>query len=396
MRLQVSCAASLCALFLSACVKHPSEPKEPPSKPDSCCHGTLLVLPYDSASGAIRVGASVRVQKQHGDYTQTKVSDQAGALFTELCPGTYILRVAHEHCAVQELTLTLECNDVTTLRLPLHCEGRDEDTCCQGIISVRVADSIRMTPPPSATVRLWCQGVLLEQQLARNGLAAFDGLCAGAYVVEVLAEGYQSKEVRVHVECNTHVSVDVMLHPAHRECCEGVAEIVVRDSGSERPIAGALVRLWREGRILAEGSSIQNGVVRFVHLCKGDYGVSIHAEGYNPKEFEFDLGCNQTIERHVLLSRREPDKCCEGKVSVFVRDSETREPIEQAIVRLWKANVVLSTKSTDGRGRVGFERLCIGRYAISIYREDYRGYEQDFELGCNEELTLEVFPQKKR
>jgi|LJSS01.1.fsa_nt_gb hypothetical protein len=382
------------ALLLGACVKHPTEPKEPPTSPDSCCNGVLLVLPYDSLSGAVVVGASVRVQKQQGDYNQTKVSDQGGALFTGLCPGTYALRIAREHCAVRELTITLECNEVATLRIPLRCENA-QDSCCHGIISVSILDSLSMTPPPSATVRLWRNGTIVEQQQTRQGAAAFDGLCAGEYVLEILAEGYQPKELPVRLECNAHVGVRVLLSRKQQECCNGVLELVVRDSLTNEPIPGAVVRLWREGRIVAEARTNDNGVARFAELCKGAYGISVHAEGYNPKELTVELGCNQAKGHQIFLSQRQTNECCNGSITLIVRDADTRQPVAQATVRLWVGSTVIATKSTNGDGRTAFERLCEGRYAISIQRDGYRGYEQIVELGCNEAVTLEIALQKR-
>jgi len=393
MRHAYTIAGILFALLLSACVKHPTEPKEPPTHPDSCCNATLLVVPYDSASGTVAVGASVRVQKQNGDYNTTQVSSQTGALFTGLCPGTYAIRIAREHCAVRELTVTIECNESAVLQVPLACE-RAADSCCHGIISVRVMDSLD-AEPILATVRLWRNGQLVEQQQTRQGTAAFDGLCAGRYVLEIVAEGYQSKEVVVELECNAHVGLLILLSPRQRECCNGVLEITVTDSVRHTPIAGATVRLWQGGRIVAEAVTNANGTVRFANLCKGVYGISVHAEGYKPREGEIELGCNQARGILISLEPRESNACCDGVLTVLVRDWTTHEPLSQTPVRLWKAGTLLQTKYTNGDGRVSFERLCEGRYAISISRDGYQGYESGVEVGCNERLTLEVFLRRR-
>ncbi|MEN3026611.1 MAG: carboxypeptidase-like regulatory domain-containing protein [Chlorobiota bacterium] len=298
--------AALIAVLLSACVKHPSEPKEPPpsSHPDSCCNTLLIVLPYDSASGTPVVGASVRVQQAQGSYSETKVTQQNGASFPKLCPGTYFLRISHEHCSVRELSIALECEDTVELRIPLVCEERDSDTCCRGVITVRVYDSLQAKPLRDAIVRLWEQGKLVETRPVHDGSAAFDGLCKGEYVIEVTAEEYQPREIRIYLPCNDRVEARVGLLPKHQECCEGMVAVIIQDSVSAQRIRGARVWLWQNGRLITQQETGADGVARFTRLCQGPYGISVHADGYRPKEFELTLGCNQAIERHVLLPRR--------------------------------------------------------------------------------------------
>ncbi len=383
------------ALVLTACVKPPTGP-EPPAKPDSCCHGTLVVLPYDSVSGDLLVGASVRVQKQQGDYSQTKTVEAGGAVFTGLCPGTYALRIAREHCAVRELTVTLECNESAVVHTALLCESGSSDSCCHGVVSVVVTDSLRHAPASGVVVRIWRRGNLVEQHEARQGVATFDGLCPGEYVLEVVGEGYVPKELPLRLECNDRREVHVLLSPRQHECCEGVLEIVVRDS-SEEPVVNALVRLWRNGAVVAEARTDSRGVVRFAHLCKGVYGVSIHHEDYLPKEFQVELGCNQALERRVFLeSRSGEDRCCSGALTVLVLDAQSRQPLAQAMVRLWVGNTVKAMLATSADGKARFEHLCAGTYALSVHRgDDYRPYELTFQLECNEQLSLTVLLQRR-
>ncbi|MDW8012677.1 MAG: hypothetical protein RMJ47_06810 [Bacteroidota bacterium] len=247
----------------------------------------------------------MRVQQDQGSYNKTKVTQQDGASFSGLCPGTYIVHISHEHCSVRELSVELGCEDTVKLCIPLDCgEERDSDTCCRGVITVRVYDSLQAKPLQAAVVCLWKQGKLVETQPAHDGSAAFDSLCEGEYVVEVTAEGYRSREVRIHLPCNDHVEIWVGLLPKHQECCEGMVAVIVQDSTRVQRIQGAQVRLWQNGRLLTQQGTDADGVARFTRLCQGPYGISVHADGYWPRELEFSLGCNQAIEHCVSLSRR--------------------------------------------------------------------------------------------
>lgn|GEM_PF-1069597 len=383
---------ALGALLASSCVKHPTEPKEPPPKSDSCCNGTLLIVPYDSVSGEIISGASVRLQKQNGDYSRTIPSDSTGALFTRLCPGTYAIRIAtespHKPCAVREMTITMGCNETKTLRVPIRCER--ESNCCHGVLIVFAMDSLRMSPPSaSGIVRLWRGNAIIQQAELRQGQAAFDGLCPGEYTVEIRAEGYQLKEIPVRLECNEQKLLRLLLSPMPKECCEGKIKVVVRDSVRATALSGVRIRLWKGGAIIAERATDSEGRAMFDQLCKGVYGVSIYAEGYVPKEFVIELGCNQEIERLALLSPRE-GQCCHGALAILVRDSETGKPVDEAIVGLWAGGTLLRTKETDDDGQVYFGQLCNRRYAISVHHEDYYPFEQSLTLECNEQARLTI------
>ncbi len=378
------------ALVVSSCVKHPTEPKEPPTRADSCCNSVMLIIPYDSASGAPVVGASVRLQKS--DRTWTAVTDSWGALFRDLCPGTYSVRIASEHCSVRELSVPVECNSALTLRVPLRCE-RDSD-CCRGILSFSILDSLSLQPLPQATVRLWRHGTLIAQQQAQQGIAVFDNLCAGEYMADIVAEGYQPKELPVRVECRGHVGIHILLSPRHHECCEGELVILVRDSSLRAPIAGARVRLWREGRLVAELIADLEGRVEFKHLCRGLYGISVHAEGYTPKEFTLEVGCNEKLREHAWLSPRK-DQCCQGSLTAIVLDAQTRNPIKSATVRLWVGSQLLATESTNEHGEARFERLCNRRYGLSVHHPDYQPFEQSVELECNERVVLYIALQRR-
>ncbi len=380
---------SALALLLQACVK-PTEPTEPK---DSCCNGSLTVLVYDSTSGMLIAGASVQIRREHSDYQATATTNEAGvAEFAHLCAGTYSIRIAAEGCAVVELSLELECNGHALLRVPLRCE-RSDRKCCHGAIALAVRDSATGQAIAGASVQLRQRGVVLEETHTNSeGVAAFDGLCPGEYVLVVAAEGYRACELTVTLECNQVRRFAVALQQRSQECCNGVLEIVVY--GMNKPLPNATVRLWRQGRLYAEARTSQNGVARFAALCMGVYGVSVQppAELHDllPQETQVELGCNQARELRIELPRRE-GACCDGMLAVVVRDSLSNSPLQGAVVRLWKGSALLATMSTNDAGVARFTDLCPGRYGVSVHYysgHNTIGKETEVELECNERAEL--------
>jgi uncharacterized surface anchored protein len=389
-RLSLPFLFSALVLLLQACVK-PTEPTEPK---DSCCNGSLTILVYDSTSSKLITGASIQIRREHSDYQATATTNEAGvAEFAHLCAGTYSIRIAAEGCAVVELSLELECNGRAFLRVPLRCERSDRE-CCHGAIVLAVRDSATGEAIVGAVVQLRQRGVVLEETRTNGeGVAAFDGLCPGEYVLVVAAEGFQARELTVTLECNQVRRLVVALQQRRQECCNGVLEIVVY--GMNKPLPNATVRLWRQGRLYAEARTNQNGVARFANLCMGVYGISVQPppefHDLLPQETQVELSCNQARELRIELPPREGGSCCDGVIAVVVRDSLSNSPLQGAVVRLWKGSTLLARMSTNDAGVARFTDLCPGRYGVSVHYslgDITIGKETEVELECNERVEL--------
>ncbi|MDP0941425.1 hypothetical protein, partial [Klebsiella quasipneumoniae] len=83
-------------------------------------------------------------------------------------------------------------------------------------------------------------------------------------------------------------------------------KVWVQNESGEK-IKNAEVRLWKDGKKIESGKSV-DGYVYFDDLCEGKYGISIFADNYKEIEFNVELGCNEqkVIEKKLVKNGDEP------------------------------------------------------------------------------------------
>jgi len=270
----------------------------------------------------------------------------------------------------------------------------DGDGC--GRIAVSVADDSTGDPVVGAEVRLRRGESLVTKTRSDSlGNAVFEFLRAGTYSLRIARDGYLVVERTVELgECDS-VMVELEMHGSggghettNDSCCNGVLTIVPKDSATGEAISGAEVRIGRSGSEPRKTISGGEGST-FREVCSGVYNVRIAREGYAVVEFTQTVGCDDTVTIDRLLVRNSgsDDSCCNGSITVVVRDSASGSALSGATVKIWRNGALMGTKTTNGSG-VTFTDLCKGSYGFDILKEGYKHIEFTAEIGCNGSLEL--------
>ena len=352
------------------------------SENDSCCNGIIYFYAKDSENNPIK---EVKVKLWNGsDLLNTKYTNEAGkVIFEDICEGNYQISFMREGYSGQEFNFEMGCND--TVEYVKTMEKAEEDSCCEGILKVYPRDKETNKALTGATVKLWKDGKLLETIVVEEGKAVFDGLCEGKYGVDIIMEGYVDIEFTVEIPCNETVVVEKGLEKD--DCCDGILKVYPRDKETNEALTGATVKLWKDGKLL-ETIVVEEGKAVFDGLCEGKYGMDIIMEGYHDIEFTVEIPCNETVIVEKGLEKE--DDCCNGLIKVVVRNKETNEAIKEAIVKLWQNGEKIGLQYTNEKGNVIFDKLCEGKYAISVAVEGYGEFEKAVELGCNDTIAVEA------
>lgn len=367
---------------------------------DSCC-GKLGL----SISGMNEMLNNVEVKLRKGDHLISKsyTNDHGKLTFYHLCEGTYNIRIAKDGFKVKEEVFEIggDCDSVG-FAIALESNGHvEEDSCCESAVNITVKDSATHQILEHVQIKLQ-KGDKKIIKNTENGAAIFNELCEGVYAVRIAREGYKVMEFSLEVGCDTETNLTKFLASMgqnHHEdsCCNGLIRIMVKNSGGE-VLNHATVKLWKGGQILKTQQMSSEGVT-FKELCEGNYGISINSEGYNGAEFNFELGCNDTLETfHKVLTPKQSgnDSCCKGVLFIAIKEDGTDHRISNATVKLWKGNQLVKTATTNGDGVVKFEGLCPGEYSISMMREGFTGKEfGDIRFECNDTLELHKTLVKK-
>ena len=348
---------------------------------NDCCLGKVSLLVLDDKLVGVE---GVKVKLWSGSTViRDGLTDAEGSItFDKICEGKYQISFIKEGYKGQEFNFEIGCNQELSFQKTI---AKLEDDCCKGIIKVFTKDYGTGEALNGAKVIIWKDGKAIRDRLTENGMAGFDGLCQGVYVVSIEKDGYNPIEFKVELGCNKTLELEKKLIKKNEDCCKGIIKVMPKDNTTNEPLNGATVNLWKDGKLFRT-TKVVNGVAGFDGLCEGRYGIDVIAEGYKAIEFVVELGCNETkeFEKKLVLA----DECCKGIIKVIVRDDKTGELMKFGVVKLWKDGKLLKEgKVTDGI--VVFENLCEGKYSIGITAEGYKGAEAGIELGCNATKEIE-------
>jgi protocatechuate 3,4-dioxygenase beta subunit len=232
--------------------------------------------------------------------------------------------------------------------------------------------------------------VLKKGKSDENGNVKFDGLCLEQYEFRLAIDGFKVIEELVSIEnCDETLSLNFKMVSTQSEedtCCDGVFIFKPKDENGEI-LNGTKVYIYKDGKVI-EDPIVENGKATADGLCEGKYTIVYKRDGYENKEVQVEIGCDEekTLE-HTL--EKKSIECCEGKVKLIVKD-ENGNVLKNAAVRLWKGSKKLTELKTDANGYVEFKELCESdEYSISIFADGYEELEFEFDLDCNKELSFE-------
>jgi protocatechuate 3,4-dioxygenase beta subunit len=355
---------------------------------DSCCHGVATIIVRDSIGATLLSGATVKLWKNGALLTTLTTNVDGQVRFTGLCPGEYGLSILKEQYYGREYRFIVACSDTITQTRTLLAKTAGGDSCCSGVISFVVRDSLTNDIITGLTVKLW-QGNQLKktQTMTANGVG-FANLCEGTYGISVSGERITPFEFEVHLDCDDTVNI-LKLVRRNDTCCNNRIYLIVRDSVTNAFISNATVKIAKNGAVIGSQITNMDGYVSFEELCQGTYTLSIQREGYSNTQINVTVSCNSNEERSVRLwSRQQQDSCCNGVVKVIVNDSLNNIVLSGVLVKLWQNNQMISSQTTGSNGYIYFTGLCSGTYALSLSRTQYQGGEISFQIGCDDTIAV--------
>ncbi|MDH7515395.1 MAG: carboxypeptidase regulatory-like domain-containing protein [Bacteroidota bacterium] len=366
---------------------------------DSCCDGVLKIVPRDSATNAVLIGASVKVTRIGGD-SRTKCSTDDGALFLEICEGHYAVRIAKEGYAVREFTVTMGCNEEKLVTSYLSAVISN-DSCCHGSIQFTVVDSTTRSPVSGATVKLMRGSTVVAIQTTGGdshsaGTVLFANRCMGEYSIRVIKEGYAERTFSFYLGCDVQYvhTIAILATTTRDSCCHGSVQFTVVDSTTRDPINDATVKLRRGSTVIAAqmtgGDNRQAGTVRFLEICEGSYNILIVKSGYTAREFEFTIGCNEEYVHTLGLKQVTIDSCHTAVLKLRVKDSTVAEGgwLSGATVTLTMGHTTICTDTTNAEGWFIRSNLTApATYTATISKQGYR--TKSYVFTYKECITLE-------
>jgi hypothetical protein len=368
---------------------------------DTCCHAKLTVYARDSITNAALDGVGVLVFGSNSScVSRSQITAQGQpAVFTNMCPGTYTVRLEKQGYALQYFTVVLGCNQVLQVtRLMSLLNTNPADTCCHGVLSVYARDSVTNALLDGTSIVLMtanstCPGRTVITQQGQP--AVFQNMCPGTYTIRLQKSGYLLKYITVTMGCNQVLQATGLLKPAQTHpvdtCCNGRLTVIPRDSITNALLSGVSVLFTGSspGTIVTQPGAL----AVFNNVCPGNYYVRLEKAGYVIRYIHLTMGCNQILDLTALMrpNPSHPDTCCHGSITVVALDSATNSPVAGAVASLYQStnpSTGALTVTTNAQGVAVFGNRCPGAYYIHISRNNRPYVGLTVTLGCNEQKTV--------
>jgi len=205
----------------------------------------------------------------------------------------------------------------------------------------------------------------------------------GHYTFYVMPEGYSRFITEIDISENETKWINVTL-----KVMNSIIKGYVTEDDSRGPIENASVRAsGPEGE--NESTTDAMGYYEF-RIFEGDFHLSAGKDGYYHYDDDISVGFEETIWINITLKEAPPENSI---IKGYVNDADQRGPIQGASVDVDMEDYHKHNE-TDG---VGFYELRVpqGYFDFSVYKEGYRQYHQEVDVGENETIWINVTLEEK-
>lgn len=356
-------------------------------KKDTCCKGIIKVYVKDENGNPIKE-TKVRLWKGQDKIREVFTDDDGYVIMDGICEGNYQISLLKDGYKGQEFAFEMGCNDNKEFTKTML-----KQDCCNGKVKIIPKDKEIGDILNGANVKLRKDGAIIGEKKVENGFALFEKLCKGNYVVNITKDGYTALEFKFELGCDETKELDKMMEKVKKDsCCKGIIKVFVRDDDN-KALSSVKVMLRKNGELVEKIISNADGIAIFDGICEGKYQIDLQKEGYKAMEFMVEIGCDETVEVEKKMTI---DTCCTASFKVLVKDIDSEEYLEGAIVKIYLNGKAIRDGQTNSDGWVVFKELCAPvNYVFVIEKDGYNSAEFEIKLTACKEYK-EHFRIKKK
>ncbi|KGX88751.1 hypothetical protein N781_09540 [Pontibacillus halophilus JSM 076056 = DSM 19796] len=339
--------------------------------------GSIAGAILDSDTSTAIPNASVELLTNDAIFLTSTTADGSGNYtFTDLSPGSYIVRAQAANYSVNSVSSIVLASQVTSTDVPLMPSP--------GSISGTVTDEQTGVVLGGATVQvLDSLGNIVDATLTNgSGAYTFNNLATGSYTLVFTANGYSKLVIGSVVEAGQTTTTNVSL-----EEIAGSLQGTVEDN-TANAIAGALVTVYENQIPVATALTDENGNYFIPDLAGGAYNVVITADNYQSQSLGTTIVRGETTILNATL--QDSPGTLTGSVS------SSGSPLAGATIAIQNQSGIISTTFTDSNGQYVIENLAPGSYSVvasfSTYETQINGAIIEANTTTNVDFDLEQTP----
>jgi hypothetical protein len=313
-------------------------------------------------------GALVQLRRDGQVLRETHTNPGGHYRFGDVRPGDYGMLASAEGFMPEDARVHVTPGHEVVQNFLLEHRGGF------GRIAGRVlepADDGTEVPLPGALVKLR-QGdhILRETRSNDRGLYQFGEVPAGVYGVIAMAEHHVPADASVEVHAGQTTEQNFLLRRAPRPGAIAGRVLGETDDGGEMPVHNALVKVMRNGHVVRETRTGENGHYEFAELLPGVYGMVALAESYMAQDARVEVVGGQVAEHDFVLPQRPPPGGIAGRVEGLQGDGSVI-PLPGALLKLFKNGNVIREVRTNEHGEYRIPEVPAGEFGLLARAEGY-------------------------
>jgi len=236
---------------------------------------------------------------------------------------------------------------------------------CKQLVTGKVLNKETNSPIEFAQVSLYQNNILKETKNV-NSEFSFDLECNKSYKIIAEKENFNNAEFEFQTNNTNAFETSKMLLVTPIECKQLVTGKVLNKE-TNSPIEFAQVSLY-QNNILKETKNV-NSEFSFDLECNKSYKIVAEKENFNNAEVEFQTNKNNAIEtsKTLLLNPIE----CKQVINGIVLDKETNKPISNALVTIFKNNLLIETLNLNSNANFNYKLDCNSHYKFIATLKNY-------------------------
>lgn len=316
---------------------------------------TISGVVTSQSSGNPISGASIDLIKGSQNVIASTTTAVDGSYsFTGVNPGQYSVRATAAGFQTQIVGAKANNNQTTTVNFQLLSNP--------GTLSGQVLDAVTSLPISGAMIRVSQNDFLIATTTTDlNGNYTIIGLDPGSYTVVALANSYQDAIEGAVIQGGQTTILNFSL-----DSNPGSVSGHVSASNTGLPIAGAIVEITFNSRVIESTQTDLSGNYTFSGLAPDSYVVEAHADNFQTKESTVVVQSNQTSIVNFSLDP------FPGILTGSVTDANTSLPIAGAAVLVFSNNQLIDEALTDPSGNYTIDDLPPGSYQVLAIVRNYQ------------------------
>lgn len=333
---------------------------------DAITH-TVKVTKTDSDNNKLLAGVVFGIFQGDRELARATTDSKGIATFTGLKVGNYIIKELETipNYSLSSETIDVKIGDQTESKTFTYTF---ENSPIKHKVVITKVDSETKNPIEGAVLGIYSGGKLITQGTSNDkGIVEFTDLRDGNYIIKEIKApaNYKLSTDTITIDIVNQTSSQTFNKTFENEPIKHKVTVVKTDKENNKLLKGVVFGLFKNNQEIARATTDDKGVATFTNLRKGNYVIkelaTIQDYTLSDKTIDVQIGDQTEAKTFDYEFTNTPLK---HKIVVTKVDSETKQPLEGALMALYKGDTLIGKARSNSEGIVEFTDLRDGNYTI--------------------------------